>query len=523
MAGKILRDDVFEYQKIVDGLTVVTGKLDELGKSIVEIKKAGGTFSFDKLVSSNKKIEQSQSSLKKIEEERIRIQKEIEKVFIKNLAAEEKNYKVLIKGREALKQKNAALREEITGQKAAAKARREAAAAEKQQAAMAKLLIAARNTESGSLSRLNALNNIYKARMKELNVLIPAQAKTYDFLNKKILMNQKAMANMAMGAQRGTKQFNMLQWQIMQVSREMPAFAYGFNVGIGALSNNLPMLFDEIGKVRKANKLLAAEGKATTSVLRQIAKSILSWQTALVAVVTLFTLYSDEIVGFAKELFTGSKAIDANKVAMESLTRAQDDAIESSADELTELKALYDVSQDNKRSLEERTAAVNKLQDTYPSVLSNLSDEEILAGKASTAYDELTNSIRKKAEAEAIAAEMSKVYQNIIKLQTTEATKLSLANKTFAFISAQFLGSATATAVATGKQITQNTQQIQAYEDTLKMLQERFNALDYTFDTDSDGSSGIKKQIKDYERFLPTLQEVYKAHYIALESDARNN
>ena len=102
--------------------------------------------------------------------------------------------------------------------------------------------------------------------------------------------------------------WNGLSNSINQLTREAPAFANSLQTGFMALSNNIPILIDEIDVLRKKNMMLAKEGKATKSVFGQVASAFFSWQTALSVGVTLLTLYGAEIIELAKNFFSLDKA-----------------------------------------------------------------------------------------------------------------------------------------------------------------------------------------------------------------------
>lgn len=118
--------------------------------------------------------------------------------------------------------------------------------------------------------------------------------------------------------------WNGLGNSINQLSREMPAFANSISTGFMAISNNLPQLFDEINKIKKANVELAKSGQPTTSAFKQVLSGIFSWQTALSVGVTLLTLYGAKMIDFIGNLFSaeaafkdGAEAIDANTKSIE--------------------------------------------------------------------------------------------------------------------------------------------------------------------------------------------------------------
>jgi hypothetical protein len=90
--------------------------------------------------------------------------------------------------------------------------------------------------------------------------------------------------------------FNTLQYSINNITREMPAFANSVQTGFMAISNNIPMVVDEITKLRKANQELAASGQPTNSILKTLAGSFFSWQTLLSVGVTLLTVYGGKLI-----------------------------------------------------------------------------------------------------------------------------------------------------------------------------------------------------------------------------------
>lgn len=104
------------------------------------------------------------------------------------------------------------------------------------------------------------------------------------------------------------KGFTPLAFQVQQLAREFPSLTMSAQQFFLAISNNLPMLADELTRARMANKALRAEGKATIPVFRQVISSIFSWQTALVVGITLLTAFGKEIGTWVKGLFTAKEA-----------------------------------------------------------------------------------------------------------------------------------------------------------------------------------------------------------------------
>lgn len=195
--------------------------------------------------------------------------------------------------------------------------------------------------------------------------------------------------------------FNMLGFQIQQVARELPSLAYGPQIFFAAISNNLPMLADEIARAKKSVDELKKAGQTFTPVWKQIASSIFSWQTLLVAGVTVLTLYGKEITNWVASLFKGKTTIDASAAALERFNSAMAQGSVSAQSELTKLNLLYRAATDLSRPYEERAEAVKKLQDIYPAYFGNMAAEQVMVGNAVGAYENLRDAIIEVAEAKA--------------------------------------------------------------------------------------------------------------------------
>uniref|UniRef100_UPI0040297755 hypothetical protein n=1 Tax=Alistipes onderdonkii TaxID=328813 RepID=UPI0040297755 len=100
--------------------------------------------------------------------------------------------------------------------------------------------------------------------------------------------------------------FSPLSFQVQQVARELPSLTISAQQFFLAISNNLPMLADELSRARREYKNLKAEGKDGVPVWKQLLKSIASWQTLLVVGITAVTAYGKEIGKFFSQLFGGT-------------------------------------------------------------------------------------------------------------------------------------------------------------------------------------------------------------------------
>lgn len=83
---------------------------------------------------------------------------------------------------------------------------------------------------------------------------------------------------------------------------------------------------------------------------------------------------------------------------------------QSIAEETVSFQTLYRAATNANAPLEARNRAVKDLRDQYGNYLKNFSDEEIMAGKATTAYNALTDSILKVARAKAAQEQITALF-----------------------------------------------------------------------------------------------------------------
>lgn len=90
------------------------------------------------------------------------------------------------------------------------------------------------------------------------------------------------------------------------------------------------------------------------------------------------------------------------------------------AEEQSRLDKLYKATQDTTKGKKAQIAAVKELQKTYPQAFANLSTEEILAGKAASAYDALSKSIIKAARAKAAAEKIKENQKELLEIEMAD-------------------------------------------------------------------------------------------------------
>jgi hypothetical protein len=96
----------------------------------------------------------------------------------------------------------------------------------------------------------------------------------------------------------------------------------------------------------------------------------------------------------------------------------------SLAKESIEFSSLYRVATDSNKSMDDRITAAKALKQEYPGLLSNFSEEEIILGKAKTAYDKLSVSVLKYAKAQAATSILTELTKKQLILEAEKADLL---------------------------------------------------------------------------------------------------
>lgn len=182
------------------------------------------------------------------------------------------------------------------------------------------------NSAEGSYNRLSAQYALNKIRLNQMSAAEREAADSGKKLEaetnaiyQQMIKLQEATGNYRLSVGHYQKTWDGLGISISQVVRELPAAAVSLNTFFLGISNNIPMVVDEINRLRKQNELLAAEGKEQISVTKSIVKSLFSWNTALVVLLTVFSMYGKEIITWIDRTFAGRDAAKSFEDALEDL------------------------------------------------------------------------------------------------------------------------------------------------------------------------------------------------------------
>lgn len=133
---------------------------------------------------------------------------------------------------------------------------------------------------------------------------------------------------------------NNVRMSMQQIARELPSLAMGPQMFFLAISNNIPMFTDALSSARQEYEALTKAGKKATPVWKQVLSSLFSWQTALVALITLSVVYGKEIGGWVKSLFGVKDAALSAAKAQEKVNESFRNSSSDVAEQVTLVRSL---------------------------------------------------------------------------------------------------------------------------------------------------------------------------------------
>lgn len=225
--------------------------------------------------------------------------------------------------------------------------------------------------------------------------------------------------------------FNGLGNSVNQITREFSSFTYSVQTGFLALSNNLPIFFDEIARTRAEVAALRAQGVATQGVFTRLARVLISWQTALSVGVTLLTVYGKEIGEFFSALFKGTEALDRFTESQRILNQAIGDSngeYAKAVAQVNELRINIDLA---KKGFLGKTEVVNQYNESIGKATGEVKDlkqAEVELIKNADAYVQMmlykaaANATLQEAAQKAVDAEKKRREDEarIAKIDTTD-------------------------------------------------------------------------------------------------------
>lgn len=261
------------------------------------------------------------------------------------------------------------------------------------------------------IATLNSAIDITKQKLAQTNAII----------------NKNGFSSLTNGS-------NQAAFALTNLGRVAQDAPFGF-IGI---QNNLNPLLESFQRLRQETGSNGAALKALAGSLIG-AGGIGLALSVVTSALTFYTMWQQKANKETKEGQPVAKSLAETYAELgkeiKTIADAQGFGALASSSDLAKLAQLYSASQDVNIALSDRRKIVKELQDQYPTTFSNFSTEQILAGKAAQAYEQLNKQLLNKAIIQANTENISKAIKPLLALQqnaSKTAKQLEEANKVLA-------------------------------------------------------------------------------------------
>lgn len=285
---------------------------------------------------------------------------------------------------------------------------------------VAKLTVQINNSVEGSYNRLSAqysLNKIQLNKMGEADEKAAAAKRKLEEETRDLYMQmiklQEATGNHTLSVGNYKKAWDGLGMSVNQIVREIPAAAISMNTFFLGISNNIPILIDEIQKLKRVNAELIAQGKPARSVIGQVVKSLFSFNTAIVLLLTVMAMYGEKIIDFFGSIVSGSKKL----LTQTQIMRLYTDSLKNVSSEYGKNLATYKKLQKewgNLKSLEEQNRWIKdntgRFQELNISVTDTVTAEKAFVDSTESVVEALKMRARASAAMQAAEAKYAEAF-----------------------------------------------------------------------------------------------------------------
>lgn len=281
---------------------------------------------------------------------------------------------------------------------------------------ISKLQAQLNNSEAGSYNQLAAQYELNKIKLNAMSAAEREGTQAGKELEAETLALyvqmqklQEATGNHRLSVGNYARSWDGLGIAVSQVVRELPAAAVSMNTFFLGISNNIPILMDEINKLRAENKKAIAEGKQTKSVIGSITAALFSWNTLLVVGLTALSMHGKEIINWIGKLMGSHPVLKTTSEALEDVNK-----------ELEKTNNSYG----------QNVATVKKLAKEWANLSSKKEQLQWIRDNKSE-FDKLDISVRNVNDAENIFAKNTAVMIEALRLRAQAAAAMKLASEQY--------------------------------------------------------------------------------------------
>lgn len=217
--------------------------------------------------------------------------------------------------------------------------------------------------------------------------------------------------------------FNGLNMSVQQIVRELPSATMGINMFFMAISNNVPIMADQIKYAKELNKEMKAAGNEPVPVWKQLVSSMFSWQTAMMVGITLLTVYGKDIANWVKSLFSANdaqeqakkEAVEFSKIIKKSHDEWRNSVAQTASQQITSYRKMQREWESLGNNLDKKRKFVDSNKTAFNQLgfaVNSVSDaERVMSGNT----DAVVQSIMARAKAAAYYAQMQEATERYIK------------------------------------------------------------------------------------------------------------
>lgn len=301
---------------------------------------------------------------------------------------------------------------------------------------------------TGSLQATGSIFNDLNARIAQIktNLNFATSEESIASLNKELATSQeelRRLQRLGLTAEQQMKRFGSTSsaagTEFARIVQDLPYAAQNF----GSIGNNITRVTElwpqYIAGVRAA---VVANGQAVTSanVFKGALTGLVSggnaWILAISAIVSAYTAWQmwsqkqqRELEKEKKKVKELAEQVDEYIKTLDAYNKLAAETISNFSKEITTLETLYRTIQNNTVARKQQQSALEELQKLYPEIFSNLSLEEVQAGKTAKAYENLANNIRQVAYLEAARSLGAKATEDALKASVAQNAAYAKAQK----------------------------------------------------------------------------------------------
>lgn len=181
---------------------------------------------------------------------------------------------------------------------------------------------------------------------------------------------------------------------VAQIARELPAATYGFQTFALGISNNFPIMVDEIKKAVEINAELIKKGEEIVPVWKQVTNALFSFNTAMSIGLLLLALYGKEIANFVTSLFSASDGLKELTEQQLKYNESSKDASLRYEKSVTGIEKLLSIGVSETASVKAKNQAYKELTENYEEHSKGLTKQMFLNGQTETFLKRVTVALR---------------------------------------------------------------------------------------------------------------------------------